>query len=218
MKHSCRQHCFSLNPLRDNPALARYPEDDPAVFDPARFRLVRDSNATDFARWMETGTSEQRDGIKVPASAEEFCWRTEKWELNGPRTQAVVNAFSRRDGRAPAAWRSCGTVDSGSVPWFTLMISGHCRGTSTAKFHLKIMSGCVKIYDAATWPRAETPGDECVIQSSYSHITLGQTQAPSACDTCPRGPSVSTSTLAFSVNSPPHPVNLARRWQPAMVR
>ena len=104
MKHSCRQHCFSLNPLRDNPALARYPEDDPAVFDPARFRLVRDSNATDFARWMETGTSEQRDGIKVPASAEEFCWRTEKWELNGPRTQAVVNSIFK------ARWPRAGSL------------------------------------------------------------------------------------------------------------
>ena len=104
VKHSCRQHCFSLNPLRDNPALARYPEDDPAVFDPARFRLVRDSNATDFARWMETGTSEQRDGIKVPASAEEFCWRTEKWELNGPRTQAVVNGIFK------ARWPRAGSL------------------------------------------------------------------------------------------------------------
>ena len=110
VKHSCREHAFSLNPVppehaRLNPSLARYPEDDPSVFDPARFKPWRESNGNDFARWMETGSSERRDGITVPASAEEFCWRTEGWNLDGPRTQFVVNSIFK------ARWPRAGSLE-----------------------------------------------------------------------------------------------------------
>ena len=54
---------------------------------------------------METGSSERRDGIKVPASAEEFCWRTEGWNLDGPRTQFVVNSIFK------ARWPRAGSLE-----------------------------------------------------------------------------------------------------------